>query len=401
MFNFDFYNPTKILFGKGQIASITKEVPAGAKVLLTYGGGSVKVNGVLDQTLKALEGRTVVEFGGIEPNPEYATLMKAVETGRREQVDFLLAVGGGSVLDGTKFIAAAIPFKGEPWDILTKRAEVKCAVAQGAILTLPATGSESNTFAVISRRETGEKLAFSTPLVYPQFAVLDPETTYSLPQRQVANGVVDAFAHVCEQYLTYPANAPLQDRFSESILQTLIEVGPKTLADPKDYEARASFVWSATMALNGLIACGVPQDWATHMIGHELTALYGIDHARTLAAVLPHLLRVERAAKLERLAQFATRVWGVTAGSPEERAEAGIRKTEEFFKQMGLPTQLSQYGNVKAETPGLVASRLEGRGMTKLGERGHVTPEKVREILALSLAASGPGAGMVVNDLPA
>lgn len=387
MFNFEYYNPTKILFGKGQIASIANEVPAGAKVLLTYGGGSVKQNGVLAQALKALEGRTVIEFGGIEPNPEYATLMKAVEIGRREQVDLLLAVGGGSVLDGTKFIAAAIPFDGEAWDIVAKAAPVKSAVAQGVILTLPATGSESNTFAVISRRETGQKLAFGTPLVYPKFAVLDPETTYSLPQRQVANGVVDAFAHVCEQYMTYPVNAALQDRFAESILQTLIEVGPKTLADPKDYDSRATFVWSATLALNGLIACGVPQDWATHMIGHELTALYGIDHARTLAAVLPHLLRVQKPSKLDKLAQFATRVWGVTGGTPEERAEAGIRKTEAFFEQMGIPTRLTAYDDVKPDTPELVAAKLEERGMTKLGERGEVTPAKVREILALSLAA--------------
>lgn len=387
MQNFDYYNPTRILFGKGQIASITSLIPADARVLITAGGGSIKANGVHDQTLKALTGRQVFEFWGIEPNPEYATLMKAVEIVRREKIDLILAVGGGSVLDGTKFIAAAAEFDGEPWEILTKGAEVKSATPLASILTLPATGSESNTFAVISRRETGEKLAFSSVYVYPKFAVLDPETTFSLPLKQVANGVADAFTHVCEQYLTYPAGAALQDRFAESILATLVDVGPKTLANPTDYEARAEFVWCATMALNGLIGCGVPQDWATHMIGHELTALYGIDHARTLAVVLPHLLRVQLAAKQDKLAQMAERVWGITSGSIEERAEAAIRKTEEFYASLAIPTRLAEYEGIAPDTPGAVAAKLAGRGMGRLGERGEVTPERVREILERSLAA--------------
>lgn len=387
MQNFDFYNPTHILFGKGQIASIAAHVREGARVLLTAGGGSIKANGVYEQAMKALEGRQVTEFWGIEPNPEYATLMRAVEIVRREKIDLILAVGGGSVLDGTKFIAAAAEFEGEPWDILTKGAEVKSATPLASILTLPATGSESNTFAVISRRETGEKLAFGSPKVYPKFAVLDPETTFSLPLRQVANGVADAFTHVCEQYLTYPAGAALQDRFAESILRTLIEVGPKTLSDPTDYEARAVLVWSATMALNGLIGAGVPQDWATHMIGHELTALYGIDHARTLAVVLPHLLRVQKAQKQDKLAQFAERVWDIREGSEEEKAEAAIRRTEEFYESLGIPTKLARYEGIAAETPQTVAGKLEKRGMAGIGERGDITPAKVREILALSLAA--------------
>jgi len=271
MLNFTYQNPTKILFGKGQIANIGAEIPVGARVLLTYGGGSIHRNGVYEQTRQALAGRTVVEFGGIEPNPEYATLMRAVELGRAEKVDLLLAVGGGSVADGTKFIGAAIPFAGEPWDIVDQHAPVSAAVPLAVIQTLPATGSESNSFAVISRAGTGQKLAFSSPFGYPRFAVLDPETTFSLPPRQVANGIVDAFVHTLEQYLTYPVNAPLQDRFAESILQTLIEVGPRTLAAPTGYDLRAAFVWCATMALNGLIGVGVLQDWATHLIGHELT----------------------------------------------------------------------------------------------------------------------------------
>ena len=387
MQNFVYQNPTKILFGKGQIARIAAEVPAAATVLVTYGGGSIKSNGVYAATLQALSGRTVVEFAGIEPNPEYATLMKAVELARAERVDFILAVGGGSVLDGSKFIAAAIPFAGEPWDIVAQGARIDSAVPVASILTLPATGSESNPFAVISRRERGEKLAFSSPLVYPKFAVLDPETTFSLPPRQVANGIVDAFVHTLEQYMTYPAAAELNDRFAESILQTLIEVGPKTLAQPTDYDARATFVWSATLALNGLIGCGVPQDWATHMIGHEVTALYGIDHARTLAAIAPHLYRVQGEGKAAKLLEYAERVWGLHEGSAEERIESGIRKTEQFFESLGLPTRLARYEGVKAETPALVAAALERRGMSQLGERQTVSPAVVAEVLERSLAA--------------
>lgn len=385
MLNFNYRNPTRILFGKGQIANIATEIPAGAKVLLTYGGGSIHRNGVYEQTMKALAGRVVVEFGGIEPNPEYKTLMKAVELGRKEKVDLLLAVGGGSVVDGTKFVGAAIPFQGEPWDILTKQAPVKSVVPLAAILTLPATGSESNSFAVISRAETSQKLAFSSPLSYPAFAVLDPETTFSLPPRQVANGVVDAFVHTLEQYLTFPVRAHLQDRFAESILQTLIEVGPQTLAKPTDYDLRASFVWAATMALNGLIGQGVPQDWSTHMIGHELTALFGIDHARTLAAVLPSMMRVQSEQKGDKLVQFAERVWGVKEGSREQKIEAGIVATEKFFESLGVPTRLKAYDQATADTPSTVAQRLAGNGMTKLGERQDVTPGTVERVLELSL----------------
>jgi NADP-dependent alcohol dehydrogenase len=386
MLNFTYQNPTKILFGKGQIANIPDEIPAGAKVLLTYGGGSIHRNGVYEQMRKALAGHPVVEFGGIEPNPEYKTLMQAVEIGRKEKVDLLLAAGGGSVLDGTKFIGAAIPFDGDPWDILGTHAPVTSAVPMAAILTLPATGSESNSFAVISRAETGQKLAFSSPFGYPVFSVLDPEVTFSLPPRQVANGVVDAFVHTIEQYLTFPVGGHLQDRFAESILQTLVEVGPQTLVRPTDYDLRASFVWAATMALNGLIGQGVPQDWSTHMIGHELTALYGIDHARTLATVLPSMLRVQSAQKGDKLVQFAERVWGARVGSREQRIEAGIAATEKFFESLGVPTRLKAYGQVKADTASKVAHRLAGNGMSKLGERQDVTPATVEKVLELSLA---------------
>ncbi|MEN3112835.1 iron-containing alcohol dehydrogenase [Uliginosibacterium paludis] len=382
MQNFSYFNPTRILFGKGQIAAIAARIPAGSKVLITYGGGSIFRNGIHAQVVQALQGFEFLEFGGIEPNPRYETLMRAVELVRREQVDFILAVGGGSVADGSKFIAAAAKFDGEPWDILAKRATVNAALPLGVVLTLPATGSESNTFAVISRESTGEKLGFGSEHCYPVFAVLDPEATFSLPPRQVANGIVDAFVHTMEQYLTYPADAPLQDRFAEGILHTLIGQGPLALARPDDYTVRANIMWSATMALNGLIGCGVPQDWATHMIGHEITAEYGLDHAQTLAVVLPGVLRSQREMKREKLLQYAERIWGISAGSDAERIEAAIARTEAFFESLGVGTRLSAYEVAAAEAPVKISARLRAHGFLKLGEHGRVTPEVVESILA-------------------
>ncbi|HCN91196.1 MAG TPA: NADH-dependent alcohol dehydrogenase, partial [Oxalobacteraceae bacterium] len=295
MLNFDFYNPTKIVFGQGRIAELPTLIPPEARVLMLYGGGSIKSNGVLDQVRAALSGYTVQEFSGIEPNPSFETLMQAVELVRKEKLDFLLAVGGGSVIDGTKFVAAAVDFEGDPWQILKKRgANITQALPFGSILTLPATGSEMNNGSVVTRKSLKAKVPFSSPHVFPKFSILDPATTFTLPVRQIGNGVVDAFAHVMEQYLTYPVNAPVQDRFAEGILLTLIEEGPKALAEPDDYDVRANVMWCATLALNGLIGAGVPHDWATHMVGHELTALYGLDHAQTLAIVLPSMLRVRK-----------------------------------------------------------------------------------------------------------
>ncbi len=385
MENFQYKNPTKILFGKGQIACISREVPAGSTVMLTFGGGSIRRNGVYEQVRAALRDRPVVDFGGIEPNPDYATLMRAVGTARNENVGFLLAVGGGSVLDGTKFISAAIRYPGDAWDLVRQGGRgLESAVPLATVLTLPATGSESNPFAVISRRETGEKLAFTSPLLYPQFAVLDPETTFSLPARQVANGIVDAFVHTFEQYMTYPVGAELQDRFAEAILGTLIQMGPRTLANPRDYESRANFMWTATLALNGLIGNGVPQDWATHTIGHELTALYGIDHARTLAVVLPHLLRVQSSGKAEKLVRYGERVWGIAGGDTSERIEAAIARTETFFESLGVPTRLSAY-DAAPDAPALVAGRLAERQSLPIGERQDIDGDKVRQILTASL----------------
>jgi NADP-dependent alcohol dehydrogenase len=383
MENFTYYNPTRIHFGRGQIAKISQELPPQARVLLLAGGGSIKQNGVYDQVRAALGARTVFEFFGVEANPDFDTLMRAVELCRHERIDWILAAGGGSVLDGAKFVAAAVPFDGDPWDILAKNTPVQAALPVGAVLTLPATGSESNTAAVISRRAMKEKLAFLSPLVFPRFSVLDPEATFSLPTRQVANGIGDAFCHVIEQYLTFPAGAALQDRFAESILRVLIEEGPKTLANPKDYAARANLVWAATWALNTAIGMGVPQDWASHMIGHELTALHGIDHARTLAVVLPSLMQVQRAGKREKLLQYADRVWDLRDGPEDARIDAAIAATRRFYESLGFATHLADYG-IKADTAAEVARRLEAKGMAKLGERGDITPAVVERILRLA-----------------
>lgn len=383
MFNFTFFNPVRLLFGAGQITALPREIPKGARVLMTYGGGSIKSNGVYEQVRQALGEFEVLEFGGIEANPTYETLMRAVEMAQREKVDFLLAVGGGSVLDGTKFIAAAALFEGDPWTILSRRMPVKAALPYGTVLTLPATGSEMNSGAVVSRQATQEKLSFASPLLYPKFSILDPETTYSLPPRQIANGVVDAFVHVVEQYVTAPSKAPLQDRFAESILRTLLEDGPKTLANPMDYDVRASVVWCATMALNGLIGCGVPQDWSTHMLGHELTAYHGLDHAQTLAILLPNLLWVQRDSKREKLLQYAERVWELREGSEATRIEQAIIRTRTFFESMGHPTHLSDY-TVGSEHFEDIVARLESRKMLPMGEKKNLDAAKVREVLALA-----------------
>ncbi|HWH67887.1 MAG TPA: iron-containing alcohol dehydrogenase [Candidatus Sulfotelmatobacter sp.] len=376
MQNFVFKNPTEILFGPGMIAEVEKRVPANVPVLLLYGGGSIKRNGVYDQVKAALKSHHVIEFGGIEANPLYETCMQAVVAVKANKVGFILSVGGGSVLDAAKFIAAAARFEGsDPWEILRSHgAVITAALPLGSVLTLPATGSESNGNAVISRQATQEKLALGSALVFPVFSVLDPETTFTLPQKQVRNGVVDAFIHVMEQYLTYPAAAPLQDRFAESILQTLIEAGPVTLAESKNYQARATFMWSATMALNTLIACGVPQDWSTHMIGHELTAFYGLDHAETLAIVLPGVWKHQLKSKKAKLEQYGRRVWKVRT------AKGAIAKTEDFFHSLGMPTRLKDYNINAQEAAEKVHARFADR-KTILGENGNLGPDAVADIL--------------------
>ena len=383
MQNFTFYNPTRILFGKGRIADLAREIPAEARVLITYGGGSIVKTGTLAEVKAALSGFRLFEFAGIEPNPSYETLMQAVELARRERIDFLLAVGGGSVIDGTKFIAAAIPFVGEPWDILAKRAKITSAVAFGSVLTLPATGSEMNNGAVITRRASNDKLAFANALLFPRFSVLDPTKTFTLPPRQVANGVVDAFVHITEQYLTYPADAKVQDRFAEGLLLTLIEDGPKALQQPDDYDVRANLMWTATLALNGLIGVGVPNDWATHMLGHELTALHGLDHAQTLAVVLPAMLQQRRAEKHGKLLQYAERIWGLRDGDEEQRIDQAIERTRQFFVALGVPTRLSDYGIDRAAIPALI-DQLQRHGMVALGEHGNFGLDGSRRVYELA-----------------
>ena len=385
MYSFEYYNPTHISFGEGKIAELDNLVPQDAKVLVLFGGNSAKSTGTLDEVKIALKQRPVVEFGGIEANPTYETLMQAVDVIKQQDIDFLLAVGGGSVIDGTKFVAAAALFEGEPWDILLSwGAKVTQAMPFGSVLTLPATGSEMNSGSVITRKEFKAKLAFMSDHVFPKFSVLDPSKTFTLPERQVANGVVDAFVHITEQYLTFPVNAPVQDRFAEGLLQTLVELGPKALSEPQDFDVRANLMWVATMALNGLIGKGVPHDWATHMIGHEITALYDVDHARTLAMILPGLLDVRRQGKKDKLVQYASRVWGITQGSEDEIIDQVIEKTRQFFEQMGIQTRLSDYGldNSSIDT---ILAQLEAHGMTALGENQDVDLAMSRKILERNL----------------
>lgn len=379
MFNFSYQNPTRIVFGDGQISQLSQLVPASSKVLLTYGGGSIKQNGVYQQVIDALKEHQVVEFSGIEPNPSYETLSKAVALVKAQNIDFILAVGGGSVVDGSKYIAAAAMMEQDGWAILEKKARIHSALPLGCVLTLPATGTESNANAVITRQSTQQKLAFSHPSVYPQFSILDPKVTYSLPAKQISNGVVDAFVHVMEQYLTYPVNAAVQDRFAESLLQVLIEEGPKALNQPDNYDVRANVMWAATMALNGLIGVGVPQDWSTHALGHQITALYGLDHAQTLAIVLPALMQQQRAAKREKLLQYARRVWGLEHQDPERQIDEAISHTRAFFEQMGVPTRLTAYGLPASSVDELMA-KVMSQGMNKLGEHSDIDYQASRAI---------------------
>ena len=386
MLNFELYNPTNLVFGKGQIEKLSTLVPQGAKILLAYGGGSIFKNGIHEQVINNLKGFEIVEFGGIEPNPHFETLMKAVDVIKEQNIDFILAVGGGSVIDGVKFISAAVNFDGNPMDILQKRLLIKDlykVIPFGTVLTLPATGSEMNSGAVVTIEATQEKLAFGGSALFPKFSICDPTVIESLPKKQLQNGVVDAYTHVLEQYLTYPHEGYLQDRIAESILQTLIQVGPEVVENPKDYALASNFMWSCTMALNGLIQKGVPSDWATHMIGHELTALYGIDHARTLAVVGPNLYRVMFETKKGKLAQYGKRIFNLT-GTEDEIANEAINKTVEFFHTMGMDTKLSDYTKDFDKTADFIVDRFKERGWLGLGEKQNITLEKVKSIVEMS-----------------
>lgn len=383
MNNFEFCNPVKVVFGKGTIGRLPALLPMGSKVLVIYGGGSIKRNGIYDQVIEALKGFEVCEFAGIEANPRYETCMEAVELVKNERVDYLLAVGGGSVIDATKFIAAASFFEGDPWDILSRGGVIKQALPLGVVLTLAATGSEMNERAVISRESIREKLNFMSPLVFPKFAILDPQVTYSLPARQVANGVVDSFIHVVEQYLTYPVNAKVQDSFAEGLMKTIVEEGRKVLQNPADYDIRANLMWAATNALNCWIGQGVPQDWSSHRLGYALTAQFGLDHAQTLAVILPGVMAYMRKEKEAKIVRMGEVVFGISEGSIDEKVQKTIDATEDFFRYMGLQTRLSDYGVKESDLDALVEPMR--RMGWKLGEHGNIVPEMAREILRTRL----------------
>ncbi|GAB1437592.1 iron-containing alcohol dehydrogenase [Providencia sp.] len=385
MNNFEFYNPTRIIFGEGKISELDRVIPKNAKVLILFGGESARKTGTLNEVEQALGSRQFDLFGGIEANPRYETLIKAVDKIEKEGFDFLLAVGGGSVIDGVKFVSAAVNYPGDKWEVVTSRGStIKSALPFGTVLTLPATGSEMNKGSVITREELHSKLAFMSDFVFPQFSILDPVKTYTLPVRQISNGVVDAFVHVIEQYLTYPVNAYVQDAFAEGLLKTLIEIGPKALETPQDYDIRANLMWTATLALNGLIGVGVPQDWSTHMLGHEITVLYGLDHAQTLAIVLPSMLHEKLSQKQEKLAQYAEKVWGITSGTDQEKAIKAIELTRNFFEQMQVGTHFSDYQLTQEVIEPLVKS-LEAHDMVKLGEHQDITLDVSRRVYTAAL----------------
>lgn len=386
MDNFDYYNPTRVVFGNGRYNELSSQISqftTSKRILITYGGGSIFKNGVYDEVREALTDYEVFEFGGIEPNPEYDTLMKAVELIQKESINFVLAVGGGSVIDGTNFIVAAACYPGNAWDVLLRKEGCVFteALPYGTVLTLPATGSEMNSGAVISHSPLKEKRTMGGPFLFPKFSFLAPKVVATLPKRQLANGITDAFMHTLEQYLTFPSENLLQERIAEGILSTLIEIAPRVLADPSDTKAAANLMWCATMALNGTLRAGVAYDWSTHMIGHELTALHGIDHAQTLAIISPNLFRVKLQNKKEKLTQYGQRVWGLSG----DCATQAIDKTEAFYQSLGIQTKLSAYTDTYKETPSIIRKRFEERGWIALGERQDLTPEEAERIVELSI----------------
>ena len=385
MNNFEFKNPVKLIFGKGQIAKLSEEIARGTKVMMTYGGGSIKRNGVYDQVMDALKKTEceVIEFGGIEANPDYSTLVKAIDICKKKNVEMLLAVGGGSIIDGTKFIALASKYNdGEPWDIITKHIEVDDAIPFGSVLTLPATSSEMNNGGVVSRRETKDKYAFSSPYTFAKFSILDPEVIYSLPKRQIANGITDIFAHTLEQYLTIDNKTMVMDEWAEGILRTLITLAPSLTKEKKSYDACANYMLTGTLGLNGFISMGVVQDWATHMIGHELTAQKGLDHGQTLAIVFPGTMSIMRKEKHDKLLRYADKVWNISTGngkSEDDVIDEVIEKTDKFFQSVGQKTRLSDY-NIDKDTIDIIVAKFKAANWN-VGENGIVTPDKVRAIL--------------------
>lgn len=388
MFNFEYFNPTRIIFGEDGINKLDKLVPQDANILIVYGRSSIKKYGTLDKVKQALGGRNVFEFGGIEPNPPYETLLNAIKLVKNENINFLLAIGGGSIIDGTKFISAATFYEGEPLEILESGSKgpqkLEKTIPFGTILTLPAAGSEMNCVSVVTQKEIKCKFRFFSESLFPKFSILDPTLTYTLPTNQVANGVVDTFVHVIEQYLTYPVDARIQDRYAESIMQTLIEIGKETIDNPTDYSLRANLMWSATSAQNGMIGVGVPQDWSSHKIGYELTSLFGLDHAQTLAVILPSLMNLRKEQKRLKLLQYAKRVWNITDEDEDLIINKAIDKTRNFFEELGVKTHLSDYG-IKADDIDFIIEKLTKHGAVALSERQDLTPEISKKILQNAL----------------
>ncbi|NLX52097.1 MAG: iron-containing alcohol dehydrogenase [Deltaproteobacteria bacterium] len=381
MLNFTFHNPTKVFFGKDAIRLIAGEIPRNARVMIVYGGAGARASGALDDVLAALRGYDLVEFGGIAPNPDYDLILPGVELAREKKIDWIVAVGGGSVIDAAKFMSAAVPFADDPFLLMDRAgAAIRQTLPVGAVVTLPASGSEMNSRAILSRKAYRIKKGVMNPLLHPRFAALDPTKTYTLPCAQIGNGVVDTFAHVLEQYLTYPAGGEVQDRLAEGLLHVLIDQGPKALVQPQNYDVRANLMWAATLGLNGLIGAGVPQDWSAHRLGYELTVLYGLAHAETLACLVPAMLAVRLPGKREKLLQYGERIWGLSAGGETKRLAEAIGKTRAFFEAMGLPTRFAGYGLTGVDIE-RVAELLAAHGMVDMGERQDVTLDMMRDIL--------------------
>lgn len=380
MNNFTFVCPTKIVFGKGSIENLNNLISKNQKILIIFGGGSVKKNGVYDEVINSLQGYNLKEFWGIEPNPKFETCMEAVDLARKEKIDFLLSVGGGSVLDATKFIAAAIKFKGNEWDIVSKNEEIKEAIPLASVMTLPATGSEMNCISVISHAKFGLKLGWSNPLVFPKFSIIDPQTTFSLPIRQIRNGIVDTFVHTIEQYCTIELDTPVQDGFSFSIINTLLSNAKIALNSPNNYNAKANLFWAATCGLNGWNAVGVIQDWSSHAIGHELSVVYGMDHGQSLAIVLPKLLKYNLNYKKEKLVKLAKAVFKLS-GDDSNIAEACIEEILNFFKSTGIATELKELGIDKYEAANIISKRFKERNLI-VGEQMNINAQAVKEILS-------------------
>ncbi|THF73724.1 iron-containing alcohol dehydrogenase [Cohnella fermenti] len=350
MNSFAFHNPTKIIFGEGTVSRLGKEASAyGSKALLVYGGGSIKRTGLHDKVLAQLQehGIEVFELPGIEPNPRLSTVRKGIDICRENDIPFVLAVGGGSVLDASKAIALGVPYEGSVWDFYEHKATAKAALPLGTVLTLSATGSEMNSASVITNWEERRKLGYLSPLAFPRFSILDPTLTYTVPRDQTAYGAVDMMTHVFEQYFNHTKDTPLQERLCESILKTIVENAPVAQENPNDYAARANLMLCGTYALNGgMISVGMDQDWASHDIEHELSAVYDIAHGAGLSIVYPNWMKYVYRERLDRFAQFAVRVWDIdpSGKTEEELALAGIQATRDFFRSLGAPSTLTEVG---------------------------------------------------------